>query len=245
MITYGADPNARHFPSGIPVLALAIFQNNGSAVVATTILLEMGADPFVIPKDLWNDDDSYSNISDDPLSTQWCDEANKNLLAKCFNLSIKQCLQAAAKKAITPSNRENEIFGVDLVNVESSDHLLVGQEAAIRRVNEYLRCHILCGGSEPLVLAFVGPAGHGKTELARRIGTIHPLLSARPKATDLAKALVASMSTEEGEILEELPPQVPGADDINVICFDDLDKVDSQLLTSVLDGVDKGMFYCK
>ena len=240
MMSHGADPNARHLPSGIPVLASAIFQNNGAAIIAVSVLLEFGADPFVIPQDLWADNASFSSIKDDPLKIQWCDEANKNLLSKCFNLSVKHYLQEAAKKIIDPSKPGDATSGPNIINRESSNHLMIGQEDSLRRVNENLRCHMLCGANEPLVLAFVGPAGHGKTELARRIGTIQTIWSPIPMSIMSEKTPTTANGEPEPEIARTHAPY--GADNINVICLDDLKGVDLQLLTSILEGNDKGTF---
>ncbi|KAL1954443.1 hypothetical protein VTO42DRAFT_1167 [Malbranchea cinnamomea] len=242
MIMYGADPNAKHSPTGIPVLAAAIFQNNASAVALVAILLELGADPFVIPKDLWDDNASLalSHVQDDPLKVGWCREPHRNLFAKCFNLSIRFYLQEAAKKALDPKSEVMHATGANMVNIELANHLFVGQEVALHLVEKYLRCHLLCENREPLVLAFVGPVGHGKTELARRIGAIRPLTFPSPK---LAKSVgTPSVSSEEDETSGTFVNRaLQDASNVNVICIDDLDKVDSQLLTPILDGTDKDL----
>lgn len=242
MIRHGADPNARHLPSGIPVLASAIFQNNGAAIVTVAVLLELGADPFVIPRDLWDDNASFSSMREDSVKTQWCDEANKALLSECFSLSVKHYLQEAARKMLDPRKGVKghaTSGGLNIVNRESADHLLIGQEAALRRVNEHLSCHMLCGGNEPLVLAFVGLVGHGKTELACRIGTIQRLSPAFLNSNKPEKTPTVANEGLKADAAHT--KSTNSADNINVICLDDMDEVDSQLLTSVLDGNDKGI----
>lgn len=237
IISHGADPNARHSHSGIPVLASAIFQNNASAVVSLTILLESGADPFVIPRDLWDDGTSSIDarrLQDAQSKTRWCDEANGNLLTKCFNLAIKHCLNEAAKRYYV----DRDGAKVDsFVNVEFSNHLLMGQRVALNRINEYLRCHWLCGKREPLILAFVGPAGHGKTELARRIGSIHPLGSISAVYSQTSP----SITDEEEDFANARNNRLlRPADDVNVTWIDGSEDMNSSLLTSVLNDEGKG-----
>jgi hypothetical protein len=220
LIVHGVDPNTRH-TCGIPILAAAIFQNNASAVVSVSILLELGADPYVIPRDLWDDSAASTDIypsGEDLAKTRWCDEANRNLLTKCFNISIKhRLLQASREEAFSNGIPKTE----DLIHAELSNHLLIGQDTSISRVNEILRCHLLCGKKEPLVMVFVGPAGHGKTEMARRIGNVRRLLP-------------HSASAQESSIQEK-------AQNIDVICSDEEDKIDPTLLGTILDGDSNGM----
>jgi hypothetical protein len=219
LIVHGVDPNTRH-TSGMPILAAAIFQSNASAVVSVSILLELGADPFVIPRDLWDDSADSQDVypsEEDLAKTRWCDEANRNLLNKCFNISIKhRLLQASREEPCSNGIPKTE----DLIHAELSNHLLIAQDASIARVNEILRCHLLCGKKEPLVMVFIGPAGHGKTEMARRIGNVRRLLP-------------YSASAQESSIPEK-------TQNIDVICIDEDDKVDPKLLVTILDGDSHG-----
>ena len=236
IINHGVDPNARHSHSGIPVLASAIFQNNASAVVSVAILLDTGADPFVIPWDLW-DDNSISPESpvykDASFKVRWCDDANRNLLAKCLNLTIKHYLNEAAKKFWRGRER---VQPDNLVNVENSNHLLTGQRVALDRVNQYLRCHWLCGQKEPLILAFVGPAGHGKTELARRIGSINQLGFASAATSQTATPSIADGEDDLADAKKRIFPNP--ANGVHVTWIESAEEAKSFLLTSALDDAD-------
>jgi hypothetical protein len=48
-------------------------------------------------------------------------------------------------------------------------HSIVGQQAACNRAFDLIFAHVALKRPEPLLLAFSGPAGHGKTELAERL----------------------------------------------------------------------------
>lgn len=49
-------------------------------------------------------------------------------------------------------------------------YFLIGQTIASDRLLQKLLSHLVIPSNRPLVLAFAGPSGHGKTELARRLG---------------------------------------------------------------------------
>jgi ATP-dependent Clp protease ATP-binding subunit ClpA len=49
-------------------------------------------------------------------------------------------------------------------------YFLIGQSIAANRLLRKLLSYIALPRKRPLVLAFAGPSGHGKTELARKLG---------------------------------------------------------------------------
>lgn len=50
--------------------------------------------------------------------------------------------------------------------------LVIGQESTTRMVMDNVQAHITLNTSKPLVLALAGLSGHGKTELAKQMGTM-------------------------------------------------------------------------
>jgi ATP-dependent Clp protease ATP-binding subunit ClpA len=54
-------------------------------------------------------------------------------------------------------------------------YFLIGQTMAANRLLQKLLSYIMVPSRRPLVLVFAGPSGHGKTELARRLGHLMSL----------------------------------------------------------------------
>lgn len=92
-----------------------------------------------------------------------------------MNLTLSYYLWRASRLE-PPSKRSRQIAQVmkieDLFRVP---YFLVVQAIACDRIINRLVCHVAQGfpsESEPLVLLFAGPSGHGKTELARKLGVL-------------------------------------------------------------------------
>lgn len=53
-------------------------------------------------------------------------------------------------------------------------YFLTGQRPATDMVTKCVNAHVGVGKQRPLVMAFAGLSGHGKTELARALGVFFP-----------------------------------------------------------------------
>lgn len=62
---------------------------------------------------------------------------------------------------------------------------MIGQQPATQQVLQSIRCHIQLKTKAPLVLLFSGPSGHGKTELASRMGELLSLEILRIDCTEM------------------------------------------------------------
>lgn len=183
-VEHGADVCAIHKPSGTPLLAFAIvhsetIQQDTTTIVAT--LLSLGASPTLIPSDLYAP--YYQDLPEHgqtpetpeiPESTsdviRWCTKAARSRLQKTANLTQRYHLDRATKikkvsirqRQVAELKKAEPILGIP--------YFLVGQTLASSRLLEILLSHLVVPKERPLVLAFAGPSGHGKTELARRMG---------------------------------------------------------------------------
>jgi len=181
---HGADISATHPQSGIPLLAYAIILgdvldgSDTSTMVAT--LLSLGASPKVVPepfyqpytRDLPSDgpcmDDE--NGSEPKEEWQWCTPVARKRLAQAANLTQRYYLDRATRlkragvrhRQIAVRRNAEAILGIQ--------YFLIGQTLASNRLLRKLLSYITLPSKRPLVLAFAGPSGHGKTELARRLG---------------------------------------------------------------------------
>lgn len=181
-IAYGGEVTAVHEASNVPLLAFAIMnseniQADTSLIVAT--LLSLGASPKVIPaafytpycRDLPDNgptEESLGDINDE--TKKWCTDAARAKLAKTANLTQRYYLERAAKTK-QPSIRHR--FIALRRNAEALlgiPYFLIGQNMAANRLLQKLLTHLVVASKRPLVLVFAGPSGHGKTELARRLG---------------------------------------------------------------------------
>jgi hypothetical protein len=181
-IAYGGDVTAVHEASKVPLLAFAIIhsdtiQADTTLVVAT--LLSLGACPQVIPAAFYTpycrdlpdngpDDESLEDINDE--NKKWCTNAARLKLAKAANLTQRYYLERAAKTK-KPSIRHRQIaLRRNAEALLGIPYFLIGQTMAANRLLQKLLSHIMVPSKRPLVLVFAGPSGHGKTELARRLG---------------------------------------------------------------------------
>ncbi|KAN0070517.1 P-loop containing nucleoside triphosphate hydrolase protein [Elaphomyces granulatus] len=188
-VTYGGDVAAIYEGSKVPLLAFAIIQSeiiqmDTTLLVAT--LLSLGASPQVIPRafyapycqDLPEDGPDDENLAEDinEDDKKWCTNAVRAKLAKTANLTQRYHLDRAAKmknlskryKQVALRRKAEALLGIP--------YFLIGQTMAVNLLLQKLLSYMLlvptCTQRKPLVLVFAGPSGHGKTELARRLGSL-------------------------------------------------------------------------
>ncbi|KAF2973066.1 hypothetical protein GQX73_g612 [Xylaria multiplex] len=183
-VEHGADVCSIHEPSGTPLLAFGIvhsetIQQDTTTIVAT--LLSLGASPTMIPSDLYapyyQDLPEYGQTPEIPEKLEstsdtirWCTKAARSRLQKTANLTQRYHLDRATKikkasvrhRQVAELKKAKPILGIP--------YFLVGQTLASSRLLQKLLSHLVIPSKRPLVLAFAGPSGHGKTELARRMG---------------------------------------------------------------------------
>jgi hypothetical protein len=178
LVTCGADMTAVHEKSKIPLLAFVIIhgsiaQSDTTNTVAT--LLSLGALASQLPDALFKryyEDLPVSAIDLGPQAADypWCTRDIMGRLQKAANLSHRYYLWRST--LVKPSSvRDKQV--AKLKNADSLlglPYFLIGQTLASQRLLLKLLSHIMVPSKKPLVLVFAGPSGHGKTELARRLG---------------------------------------------------------------------------
>jgi ATP-dependent Clp protease ATP-binding subunit ClpA len=145
----------------------------------TATLLSLGASPDVIPSAFYSpylqdlpehgpSDESLKDLGDENKS--WCKDVARVKLARTSTLSQRYYLERAAKTK-KPSRRQTQVAqrmkAEPLLGIAN---FLIGQTIAAKSLLATLLAHLTEPGKKPLVLVFAGPSGHGKTELARRLG---------------------------------------------------------------------------
>lgn len=188
-IANGADVNAVHEDSGTPLLAFVIInsehiEEDTTDIVAT--LLSTGASPLAIAESFYkpyNQDLPEDGPSDEDLElcgsrqTTWLHSTAKRKLASNLNLTHRYNLERASRtpkpsvrqKQVAERNKAEGLLGLP--------YFLIGQSLAANRLLQTCINHLADRKErpKPLVIVFAGPSGHGKTELARRLGYLMSL----------------------------------------------------------------------
>ena len=182
LLELGALPNARTRPYSVPVLGFAIMHAENDLINTTdvvTTLLGLGAPPYDIPKDMWVDFIKAPRVVREPTyepelgsRTPWCSPPFRAALARTLNLSQRYFLAKTATLK-RPSGRAKQVAAAHKVTalLEAPYHL-IGQAPATDMVLSRVFGHIALCADTPLVLLYAGPSGHGKTELAKQMGTL-------------------------------------------------------------------------
>ena len=187
-ITFGADVSAIHETSKVPLLAFAIMnseQLDTDTTLTVSTLLSLGAVPEVIPSSFYMpfiqdlpdngpSDESLKNDMKDKANS-WCTPAARAKLARTANITQRYYLERASKTK-KPSSRHKQV--AKLRNAEALlgiPYFLIGQTMATNRLFQKLLNYMMVPTKRPLVMVFAGPSGHGKTELARRLGHLMSL----------------------------------------------------------------------
>ena len=177
LLEYDLDPKAKDFGK-IPVLAVAIMRAEWTFVNYTEIvklLLTYGASPQSIPHDFWTEyvktpsvmqPDGYKPKPKD----RWCTPEYRAILARTCNLTMRYLLWRAARLD-TPMKRMQQVAAAQkMTPLLMLPFQIIGQELAAKAVMEAVFAHVALNTAKPLVLAFAGLSGHGKTELAKQMG---------------------------------------------------------------------------
>ncbi|RDL36710.1 uncharacterized protein BP5553_06062 [Venustampulla echinocandica] len=185
IVRYGGNVNSSCGNPPVPLLAFAIIHSKTIEWDTTEMLaalLSLGADASVLPNAFYTpfyealpgagpDETDLGDMSD--LKLQWCKPPDvRSKLAEVLNITQRYHLHQASRlpkpterqKQVARRNGSENLFGVP--------YFMIGQRAAVQMLQKHLLHYMLMPRKDPLVLVFAGPSGHGKTELARRLGAI-------------------------------------------------------------------------
>ena len=180
----GAKPSQRISLDGsaifsLPLLPYTILSAEYKLVDTTetvVALLAMGANPHDVPKDMWQDylkaptKDKLLRVFD--MNQTWCTTEIREALCRTFNLLQRYFLWKAAQIE-RPTEREIQVAKAHkIMPLFETPYYIFGQQLATTQVLQRITSRLLFNSPTPLVLFFTGLSGHGKTELARRMGDL-------------------------------------------------------------------------
>lgn len=183
-VSYGGDPTAIHKATKTPLLAFALMNSENiktDTTLMTASLLSLGASPDVIPSAFYlpylqdlpetgPSDEDLIDLDDD--NKQWCKYEARLKLFRTSTLSQRYHLERASKA------KKSSVRQMQVARKRNAEPLLgianflIGQNMAAKILLNKLLSHLTVPSKKPLVLVFAGPSGHGKTELARRLGSL-------------------------------------------------------------------------
>lgn len=252
LLEYGADPLAKD-PYNMPLLAATIMWTrytfkNADKMVA--LLLSYGADPNCIPEYIWskyiqNPAANYTKDGFTHASAAWAKKQHRVILEQTCTLTIRYHLHRASLLK-PPTARQRQIANlVGCPRLLRLPFYLIGQDHALETVMNQVMAYDAMNRKRPLVMAFAGLSGHGKTELASSMGH---LLGSEICNVDMSK-------THEVMTLFGAPAPYSGSEDgspLNnylarhqgkrcVVFLDEFDKTVQKVRESLLTILDSGM----
>jgi hypothetical protein len=258
----GGDLNVAYGTPRLPLLAFAIInskiiEHDTTSIVA--LLLGLGATEDVIPKAFYHPFDQDLPISGpkeedlvedlkDPRK-QWCKPPSvRKLLVETLNITQRYYLYRSTKlpkptgrqKDVAARHNSTDMFGIP--------YFLVGQNAATELLTKNIFHYMLRRQKQPLVLVFAGPSGHGKTELAGRLGG---LLSLDLHVSDCATVSRemelfgplnsgSNLGAEDGSPLNNFLASHDGSK--SIVFLDHFEKTTKDTWSSLLLPFDKGEY---
>lgn len=184
---YGGDINAtasRGLCKDVPLLAYAItlggsFRNDTTDLVAT--LLSLGSNPAALPqafyfplaRDLPVDGQLIQEMPETSQGNMsWCATFARSLIASRINFRQRYYMHMASILRTHGPRAKQVTWYKDAENLLGVPYFLIGQTPAGQFLIKRLLRHLAKPSKSPLVMVFAGPSGHGKTELARRLGEL-------------------------------------------------------------------------
>ncbi|KAL8648538.1 MAG: hypothetical protein Q9210_004933 [Variospora velana] len=201
----------------------------------------MGADPSDLPKDMWCDyvktpqksvpytpDESVASL----IKHSYCSLQVRAALCRTFTLLQRYHFKIASLLPRTTLRQKQVADAFNLTPLFEIPYQIIGQRLAARTVQQWLMSHALHHVGMPLVLLFTGPSGHGKTELAKRMGDLLSLPFLKidcthlGQETDLFGAPAPYQGWEDGSRLNNFLTDCTGQK--AVVFLDEFDKMNHE-----------------
>ncbi|KAL8948189.1 MAG: hypothetical protein Q9222_005605 [Ikaeria aurantiellina] len=251
----GVDPDSPREPENLPILAYAIISAEYSLSDTTDCLftlLAMGADPYQIPRDMWCEyvraptKTILKAPEEEIIKFRWLTMEARAALCRTFNLLQRYHFKMASLLPRKAPRQKQVAAAFELTPLFEIPFQIIGQRLAVRTVEEWVTSHALHHIEMPLVLLFTGPSGHGKTELAKRMGELLSLpflkidCTQMRNETDLFGAHAPYQGWQDGSTLNNYLSDCSGKK--AVVFLDEFDKTTRDVHKSLLLVFDEGFY---
>jgi ATP-dependent Clp protease ATP-binding subunit ClpB len=250
LLQCGADPMNYEYSKHIPLIAFAIIHGHRHSINNTgivKILLSYGTDPRVIPEDMWNrylDMPKAVGPKTDSGPAAWCTEKAREILAPALHLTHRYLLHRASKIPEMMACDLQIAEGNTMTGLLKLPYFLIGQLPSTGLVQTRVYSYIANQDEKPLVMAFAGTSGHGKTELAKQLGgllavkhVVIPCNELRDKM-DILGSSYGYSRFEQGSKLNNFLANNGGK--TGVIILDEFDKTTEDVRDALLSKMDQG-----
>lgn len=171
----------------VPILAWTILEDHLRSWKVVATVLGLGCDADTVPSNIYEDivknpEDSMGGAV--TQRTRWFTLALEVVLAARLSLTHRYLLHTASKRKTLKPRKIQIAQRLKTSSLSSMPYLVVGQDVATDIVCSAVRGHLSLKSPHPLVIAFAGAPGHGKTELALQMGE---LLSAKSIVVDCTR----------------------------------------------------------
>ena len=157
----------------VPLLAWIILNDHPQSFNIMATILSMGCSPATIPADIYEHimRNSEDLVAKEVLPEQkWCTPGLRVALAEHIHLTHKYLLRKASTRKTLSPRKLQAARHLGVSALFEMPYFIVGQDIATNIVCSSVLGHLGVKNFHPLVMAFAGPPGHGKTELARQMG---------------------------------------------------------------------------
>jgi len=217
-------------------------------------LLAFGADPYYLPPDMWKDYLQSPNLNQKnkadsgPPSAWWCTEHSfRERLAETLHLTHRYSLHRASKLSRTGTREIQIAKAHNMSDILKIPYFIIGQVQAAQLVKRKLMSHVAFQTKTPFTMAFCGPSGHGKTELAKQLGA---LLSIEATIVDCGQmkhdwdmfgARNGFIDSEKGSQVNNFLAEHDGQRCL--VFLDEFDKCTQEIRNSLLLLLDEGAYW--
>lgn len=247
----GADPSRASLAS-LPLLVYTIVSAEYELSDTTDTLIALlaeGAMPEQVPSDMW-EAPLKTPRADAPTATfgfmGWCIPEVRKALARNLTLMQRYSLWRARYLASSTPRMIQIASAFSILPLLETPYHIIGQTPAIKQVIDAVASHYMFDSGFPLVMLFTGASGHGKTEVAKRMGSLLSLdihivdCTEMRYETDIFGPKAPYAGHQQGSMLNNFLAEHSGQR--AVVFLDEFEKTTADVHKTMLLPFESGMY---